>query len=113
MTELATCWGLVGGSLLIAAPVIFLRIQEQSSLEDDINFSDETAQDLGIAMQEKGASDSKDNVYEGSQDGKDKDNGSYDHRDNVANEQEVVETVGQEGEQHDHADKGDKGATTA
>ncbi|KAK6521391.1 hypothetical protein TWF506_001611 [Arthrobotrys conoides] len=34
-------WGLLLGSLVVAAPVIFLRIQEHVSAEEDLKFSDE------------------------------------------------------------------------
>ena len=64
MTEFATCWGLVGGSLLIASPVIFFTIKEHSSLEADLQFSDVTAGEVGgIQMQEQDKEDlvSRDN----------------------------------------------------
>ncbi|KAK6350884.1 hypothetical protein TWF718_004066 [Orbilia javanica] len=35
-------WGLLLGSLLVATPIIFLRIQEHVSAEEDLKFSDET-----------------------------------------------------------------------
>jgi hypothetical protein len=40
-------WGLVAGSLVIAAPVIFLRIKDTVSIEEDLKFSDETAEEVG------------------------------------------------------------------
>ncbi|KAL4784274.1 major facilitator superfamily domain-containing protein [Aspergillus varians] len=46
MTMFASCWGLLGAALLIAAPVIFFRIKEHTELEDDLRFSDETTQDV-------------------------------------------------------------------
>jgi len=36
-------WGLLGGSLLIAAPVIFMKIKDHTSVVADVAFSDETA----------------------------------------------------------------------
>ncbi len=42
-------WGLVAGALVIAAPVIFLRIKDTISLEEDLKFSDETAEDVAPA----------------------------------------------------------------
>ncbi len=42
-------WGLVAGALLIAAPVIFMRIQDTVTLEEDLKFSDETAEDVAPA----------------------------------------------------------------
>lgn len=42
MTNLATSWGLLAGSLIIAAPVIFMKVKDTTSLEEDLKFSDET-----------------------------------------------------------------------
>lgn len=85
MTEFATCWGLVGGSLLIASPILLFKITEHSSEEDDLAFNNQTLADAGdIQLQEKGRSDSKD-------DGDD--SGSQDNK--GSGNQEVVETVDQ------------------
>jgi len=48
-TMFAASWGLVAGALLIAAPVIFMRIKDTVSLEEDLKFSDETAEDVAPA----------------------------------------------------------------
>jgi hypothetical protein len=54
MTMFASCWGLLGASLLIAAPVIFFKIKEHTELEEDLKFSDETAAEVaGIAVTEQ------------------------------------------------------------
>lgn len=42
MTNLATIWGLLAGSLIVATPVIFMKVQDTTSLEEDLKFSDET-----------------------------------------------------------------------
>ena len=42
----ASCWGLLAGSLLFALPVIFLKIKDTVSVEDDLRFSDETVDDV-------------------------------------------------------------------
>lgn len=42
MTEFASCWGLLLGSMLIASPVIFFKIKEHTAVEEDLRFSDET-----------------------------------------------------------------------
>jgi hypothetical protein len=42
MTNLAACWGLLTGSLIVAAPVIFMKVKDTTPLEDDLKFSDET-----------------------------------------------------------------------
>ncbi|KAL2149776.1 hypothetical protein VTH82DRAFT_8428 [Thermothelomyces myriococcoides] len=45
-TMFAASWGLLAGALVIAAPVIFLRIKDTVSIEEDLKFSDETIQDV-------------------------------------------------------------------
>jgi hypothetical protein len=39
-------WGLLAGSLLIAAPVIFWKIQDHVTVEHDLKLSDETIEDV-------------------------------------------------------------------
>ena len=39
-------WGLLGCSLLIGAPIIWLKITDHVSLEEDLKFSDETVEDV-------------------------------------------------------------------
>ncbi|ORY64316.1 major facilitator superfamily transporter [Pseudomassariella vexata] len=39
-------WGILAGSLVIAAPVIFIRIKDTVPLEEDLKFSDETVEDV-------------------------------------------------------------------
>ncbi|KAI9826498.1 MAG: hypothetical protein M1819_007347 [Sarea resinae] len=46
MNEFASCWGLLCGSLLIALPVILLKVQDHASLEADLKFSDESESDV-------------------------------------------------------------------
>ena len=46
MTEFASCWGLLVGSMLCASPVIFFKVKESTSVEDDLRFSDETTADV-------------------------------------------------------------------
>ena len=42
----ASCWGLLAGSLLFALPVIWMKIQDTVSVEQDLKFSDETMEDV-------------------------------------------------------------------
>jgi len=42
----ASCWALLGGSLLIALPVILTKIKDHVTIEEDLKFSDETYQDV-------------------------------------------------------------------
>ena len=46
MNEFASCWGLLGGSLLIAAPLIFTKIRDTVPIEEDLKFTDETYEDV-------------------------------------------------------------------
>lgn len=46
VAEFGASWGLLAGSLLIAAPVIFLKVQDHVTLEEDLKFSDETIEDV-------------------------------------------------------------------
>jgi hypothetical protein len=45
MSEFASCWGLLAGSLLIAVPVI-LQVKDTTDVEEDLKFSDETMQEV-------------------------------------------------------------------
>ena len=46
MNIFASCWALLGGSLLIAAPLIFAKIRDTVPIEDDLKFTDETYEDV-------------------------------------------------------------------
>lgn len=46
MTQLAINWGLLAGSLVIAAPVILYYVKDTTPLEEDLKFSDETVADV-------------------------------------------------------------------
>jgi len=46
MAEFGASWGLLAGSLLIAAPVIFMKVQDHVDIEQDLKFSDETMEDV-------------------------------------------------------------------
>lgn len=46
VSEFASSWGLLLGALLIASPVIFIKIQDHVSVEEDLRFSDETIADV-------------------------------------------------------------------
>ncbi|KAK4238366.1 major facilitator superfamily domain-containing protein [Achaetomium macrosporum] len=48
-TMFGATWGVVAAALLIAAPVIFMRIKDTVSLEEDLKFSDETIEDVAPA----------------------------------------------------------------
>ncbi len=46
MAEFASSWGLLAGALVIASPVIFLKIEDHVTVEEDLRFSDETLADV-------------------------------------------------------------------
>lgn len=46
MSEFASNWGLLSGSLLIAAPVVFMRIKDTVPVEEDLKFVDENIEDV-------------------------------------------------------------------
>jgi MFS family permease len=45
-SEIGATWGLLAGSLLIAGPVIWLKVKDTVTLEEDLKFSDETVEDV-------------------------------------------------------------------
>jgi hypothetical protein len=47
--DISKQWGICAGALLIAAPVIFWKIQDTVSIEEDLKFSDETVEDVAPA----------------------------------------------------------------
>jgi hypothetical protein len=46
MAEFASSWGLLAGALVFASPVIFLKIKDHVTVEEDLKFSDETLEDV-------------------------------------------------------------------
>lgn len=42
----ASCWGLLAGSLVIALPVIILKIKDTVPVEEDLKFTDEALEDV-------------------------------------------------------------------
>ena len=53
MNEFASSWALLAGALLIAAPVIFTKIPDTVPIEVDLEFTDETYEDvkpLGLSL---------------------------------------------------------------
>jgi hypothetical protein len=46
MAQFGTNWGLLIGSLIIAAPVIWTKVKDTTDLEDDLKFTDETKADV-------------------------------------------------------------------
>ncbi|KAK5997351.1 hypothetical protein PT974_02707 [Cladobotryum mycophilum] len=47
-TMFASTWGVLAGSLVVAAPLIFFKIQDHVAMEEDLKFSDETVEDVVI-----------------------------------------------------------------
>lgn len=46
MAELASNWGLLAGSLLVASPLIIWRVKDHITVEEDLKFSDATLADV-------------------------------------------------------------------
>jgi hypothetical protein len=46
MAEFISNWALLGGSIIVAAPVIWLRIKDHTSIESDLQGTDETVSDV-------------------------------------------------------------------
>lgn len=46
MTEFASCWGLLLGSMCIASPVIFRKIKEHTDVAEDLRLSDQTTAEV-------------------------------------------------------------------
>ena len=46
MNLFASCWALLAGSLIIALPVMILKIKDTVPVEEDLKFTDETIEDV-------------------------------------------------------------------
>ena len=46
MNEFASSWALLAGSLVIAAPLIWMKVPDTVSIEADLVFTDETYEDV-------------------------------------------------------------------
>lgn len=55
MTQFGVSWGLLAGSLIVAAPVIIMKIKDTVSLEEDLKFSDETIEEVAPSAEMPGS----------------------------------------------------------
>jgi hypothetical protein len=46
MNLFASCWVLLAGSMVIALPVMILKIKDTVPIEEDLKFTDETIEDV-------------------------------------------------------------------
>ena len=46
MSEFATNWGLLAASLVLAAPMIWVKVTDTTDLDKDLAFTDETKADV-------------------------------------------------------------------
>lgn len=46
INEFASSWALLAGSLLVAAPLIWMKIKDTVPIEEDLKFTDETFEDV-------------------------------------------------------------------
>lgn len=54
MNEFASSWALLAGSLVIAAPLIFIKIRDTVPIDEDLEFTDETYEDVKpLAVEEQ------------------------------------------------------------
>jgi hypothetical protein len=54
MSYFASCWALLAGSLVVALPVILLKIKDSVPVEEDLKFSDETVEDVFVTQKVEG-----------------------------------------------------------
>ena len=50
MTQFAVNWALLGGSLLIAAPVVWLKVKDTTDLDEDLKFLGETKSEIASTV---------------------------------------------------------------
>ena len=53
MKEFASNWGLLAGSIVVAAPLVYLRIEDHVAIEQDLEGTGETAADVLPGQAEK------------------------------------------------------------
>jgi hypothetical protein len=46
MTEFASTWGLLAGSIIFAMPVVWMKVTDHTPVEEDLKFTDETMADV-------------------------------------------------------------------
>ena len=56
MAQFASCWALCAGSLVLALPLLVLKIKDTTSLEEDLKFSDETYEEVAAQHERPGSS---------------------------------------------------------
>lgn len=49
MNEFISNWALLGGSIIIAAPVIFIKIKDHVTVEEDVAYTDVTVAEVAPA----------------------------------------------------------------
>lgn len=55
MSQFASCWALCGGSLVLALPLLAMKIKDHSSVEDDLKFSDESFEEVAAQHERPGS----------------------------------------------------------
>ena len=56
MNEFGATWGMLAGSLIIAAPVIFMKVKDTVPLEQDLKFVDQSFAEVAPAEEVRRAS---------------------------------------------------------
>lgn len=54
IAQFASCWGLCAGSLVLALPLLAIKIRDHTPIEEDLKFSDETYDDVAAQHERAG-----------------------------------------------------------
>ena len=55
MAQFASCWALCAGSLVLALPLLAIKIKDHTSIEEDLKFSDESYNDVAAQHERTGS----------------------------------------------------------
>lgn len=55
IAQFASCWGLCAGSLVLALPLLAVKIKDHTPIEEDLKFSDESFSDVAAQHERTGS----------------------------------------------------------
>lgn len=61
MAQFASCWALCAGSLVIALPLLAMKIKDHTAIEEDLKFSDESFDEVAAQHQRAGSTTAVEN----------------------------------------------------
>ena len=64
MAQFASCWALCAGSLVLALPLLLIKIMDTTPIEEDLKFSDETFDDVAAQHERPGSSSGYEDKHE-------------------------------------------------